>query len=33
MQPFTWNANGLPNFGTPADPGRLIARPAGECRG
>ena len=31
MQPFTWNADGSPNFGTPTSPARAIPRPSGEC--
>jgi len=30
-QPFTWNADGTPNFGTPVAAGQQISRPAGEC--
>lgn len=30
MQPFTWNTNGSPNFGTPVTPTDYIKRPAGE---
>lgn len=30
MQPFTWNADGTPNFGTPIPAGIEIARPSGE---
>ncbi|HEY1273041.1 MAG TPA: family 43 glycosylhydrolase, partial [Terriglobales bacterium] len=29
-QPFTWNADGTPNFGTPIAEGVRIARPSGE---
>jgi GH43 family beta-xylosidase len=29
-QPFTWNADGTPNFGRPAAPGQPIAEPSGE---
>jgi len=29
-QPFTWNADGTPNFGTPVAPGQPLARPSGE---
>lgn len=32
MQKFGWNADGSPNFGTPAPPGQPIPVPAGECR-
>ncbi|HEX2080728.1 MAG TPA: glycoside hydrolase family 43 protein [Longimicrobium sp.] len=31
MQPFTWKADGSPDFGIPVASGRQIARPAGEC--
>lgn len=31
MQRFGWNADGSPNFGTPAVNGRRLAVPAGEC--
>ncbi len=30
MQPFTWNADGTPNFGTPAPINTLLSKPAGE---
>jgi GH43 family beta-xylosidase len=30
-QPFTWNADNTPNFGTPVAGGQQISRPAGEC--
>jgi len=30
MQPFTWNADGSPHFGTPVAVGAALARPAGE---
>ncbi|MFD1469607.1 family 43 glycosylhydrolase [Hymenobacter caeli] len=30
MQPFTWNADGSPNFGTPVATGVPLARPGGE---
>lgn len=32
-QPFTWNADDTPNFGTPVASGQQISRPAGECSG
>lgn len=28
IQPFTWNADGTPNFGTPVSPDTLIAKPS-----
>jgi GH43 family beta-xylosidase len=31
MQPFTWKADGSPDFGIPVASGRSIAAPAGEC--
>lgn len=31
MQPFTWNSDGSPNFGTPVPSGTSIQRPSGEC--
>jgi GH43 family beta-xylosidase len=30
MQPFVWNPDGTPNFGTPIPEGKEIARPSGE---
>ena len=30
MQPFTWREDGFPEFGEPAQPGALLALPAGE---
>jgi GH43 family beta-xylosidase len=30
IQPFTWNADGTPNFGTPAPINQPLTRPAGE---
>jgi len=30
MQPFTWNIDGTPNFGTPVVPGDSLAAPSGE---
>ncbi|WP_153630474.1 family 43 glycosylhydrolase [Prolixibacter sp. SD074] len=30
MQPFTWNADGTPDFGTPVPAGQEINRPSGE---
>ena len=30
MQPFTWNADGTPNFGTPVATGVALPRPGGE---
>jgi len=32
-QPFTWNGDGTPNFGTPVASAQQIPRPAGECTG
>ncbi|HEX9940362.1 MAG TPA: glycoside hydrolase family 43 protein [Longimicrobium sp.] len=32
-QPFTWNADGTPAFGTPVPSGQAIPRPSGECTG
>lgn len=32
-QPFTWNADGSPSFGTPVATGLQIPRPSGECSG
>ena len=32
MQEFTWNADGSPNFGTPAEPNHYIALPSGQCQ-
>lgn len=32
MQPFTWNTDGTPNFGTPVPAGTQINRPAGEVK-
>lgn len=31
MQPFGWNADGSPDFGTPVQPGESIAKPSGAC--
>lgn len=31
LQPFTWNQDGSPNFGSPVQPGKEIERPSGEC--
>jgi GH43 family beta-xylosidase len=31
MQKFTWNPDNSPNFGSPAESGRLLTRPSGEC--
>lgn len=31
MQPFTWNRDGLPDFGTPVQPGVEIEKPSGTC--
>jgi GH43 family beta-xylosidase len=31
MQPFTWNADGSPNFGAPVASGTALEVPAGEC--
>ncbi len=31
-QPFTWNADGTPDFGTPVAPGTPIQRPSGEMQ-
>lgn len=31
MQPFEWNADGTPDFGTPAPSGKTIPRPSGSC--
>ena len=28
IQPFTWNADGTPDFGTPVPPGRLLDKPS-----
>ncbi|HKG90474.1 MAG TPA: glycoside hydrolase family 43 protein [Gemmatimonadaceae bacterium] len=33
MQKFTWNADGSPNFGMPAQTGQQVAAPAGQCTG
>ena len=30
MQPFSWNADGTPNFGVPVEAGKETARPSGE---
>ncbi|MEZ5301475.1 MAG: family 43 glycosylhydrolase [Verrucomicrobiales bacterium] len=30
IQPFTWRADGLPDFGTPVAPGSALPRPSGE---
>ena len=30
-QPFTWNGDGSPSFGTPVGSGQALNRPAGEC--
>lgn len=30
MQPFTWNEDGTPNFGAPADPATALRLPSGE---
>ena len=32
MQPFRWNPDGSPDFGTPAAPGEALATPSGECK-
>lgn len=32
MQPFSWHADGSPNFGTPVPSGQPLRRPSGECR-
>lgn len=32
MQPFTWNEDGSPGFGTPVQPGINIQKPSGECK-
>lgn len=32
MQPFTWNANGTPNFGKPIPAGQKIKLPAGQSK-
>lgn len=31
MQPFRWNAEGAPDFGTPAASGEALAVPSGQC--
>jgi GH43 family beta-xylosidase len=31
MQPFSWNDDGTPDFGTPVQPGEAISKPSGEC--
>ena len=31
MQPFTWNPDGTPNFGTPVPSAQQLAVPAGQC--
>lgn len=31
MQPFTWNSDGLPDFGTPVQPGEVLNMPSGSC--
>ncbi|HEX2722037.1 MAG TPA: glycoside hydrolase family 43 protein [Gemmatimonadaceae bacterium] len=31
-QKFTWNADGSPNFGTPAASGQTVTVPSGECK-
>jgi GH43 family beta-xylosidase len=32
MQPFTWAADGTPQFGTPVSSGASLPRPSGECQ-
>ncbi|HEV2319297.1 MAG TPA: glycoside hydrolase family 43 protein [Verrucomicrobiae bacterium] len=32
IQPFTWNADGSPDFGSPVSPGVPLRRPSGETR-
>lgn len=32
IQPFTWSADGAPNFGTPAPPSTRLNAPSGPCR-
>lgn len=31
LQPFTWNENSSPDFGTPVSAGQAIDKPSGEC--
>ncbi len=31
MQPFAWNVDGSPSFGTPAPGGRALPQPSGQC--
>jgi GH43 family beta-xylosidase len=31
MQPFTWNEDGSPNFGTPVEVSRVLHVPSGQC--
>jgi GH43 family beta-xylosidase len=31
LQPFSWNEDGSPDFGTPVQPGKELQRPSGEC--
>lgn len=31
LQPFSWNEDGSPDFGTPVQPGERLERPSGEC--
>lgn len=33
MQPFTWNEDGTPNFGTPVGTGAYLRKPSGETEG